>query len=168
MAEVPEKDRDTTQRGRATGPLGWNTFAEGSSVSGPFASECLGLTPEANSQVYHVTTALPAGFDVQTAVCFWIPVDTCGYLRVHGHGRRGSRSRRAASQSRARSTRSPTASCCSDRRRQRRSQLRAEATPCGSTRPAEPHPTGRQRVCGKAQSRLIDVRLSEGRRRRFA
>jgi len=34
--------------------------------------------------------------------------------------------------------------------------IRAEATPCGSTRPAEPHPEGRQRVCGKAQCRLND------------
>jgi len=52
------------------------------------------------------------------------------------------------------STAIPTAHCCSARRRQRRAQLRAEATPCGSTRPAEPHPTGRQRVCGKPQWRL--------------
>jgi len=168
MAEVPEKGRDTTQRGRATGLLGWNTLPKGSSVSHPFASECLGLTPEANSQVYHVTTALPAGFDVQTAVCFWIPADACGYLRAHGHGRRGSRSRRAASQSRTRSTRSPTASCGSGGERQSPPQYRAEAGACPLTRPAEPHPTGRQRVCGKAQSRLIDGRLFEGRRRRFA
>jgi len=67
-----------------------------------------------------------------------------------------SRSRRAASSSRARSTRSPTASCGSAAGRQPAAQSRAEATPCGSTRPAEPHPTGRQRVRGKAQSRLID------------
>ena len=73
---------------------------------------------------------------------------------------RGSRSRsssrtRSPSQSRASST-APTALCGSGGERQSPPQYRAEATPCGSTRPAEPHPTGRQRVCGKAQSRLID------------
>ena len=73
---------------------------------------------------------------------------------------RGSRSNLTASCSIASraswTTIAPTALCGSGRRRQRRPQPRAEATPCGSTRPAEPHPTGRQRVCGKAQSRLID------------
>jgi len=33
---------------------------------------------------------------------------------------------------------------------------RAEAGACPLTRPAKPHPEGHQRVCGKAQSRLID------------
>ena len=73
---------------------------------------------------------------------------------------RGSRSNLTASCSIASraswTTIASTALCGSGRRRQRRPQPRAEATPCGSTRPAEPHPTGRQRVCGKAQSRLID------------
>ena len=77
---------------------------------------------------------------------------------------RGSRSPATASWARSSSiswesrtwSTAPTALCGSGRRRQRRPQPRAEATPCGSTRPAEPHPTGRQRVCGKAQSRLID------------
>ena len=77
---------------------------------------------------------------------------------------RGSRSPATASwsrsssiswESRTRST-APTALCGSGGERQSPPQYRAEATPCGSTRPAEPHPTGRQRVCGKAQSRLID------------
>ena len=48
MVEVPEKGRDTTQWGRAIGPLGWNSLGR-RSVSFPSSSECLGFTPEAIS-----------------------------------------------------------------------------------------------------------------------
>jgi len=54
------------------------------------------------------------------------------------------------------STAISTAHGGSARRRQRRAQLRAEAGACPLTRPAKPHPEGRQRVCGKAQCRLSD------------
>ena len=56
----------------------------------------------------------------------------------------------------ARSTTISTALGGSGGERQSPPQYRAEATPCGSTRPAEPHPEGRPRVRGKPQRRLID------------
>jgi len=56
-----------------------------------------------------------------------------------------------------RSALDPTALAVRKRRRAPiAAATRAEATPCGSTRPAEPHPTGRRRVCCKPQRRLID------------
>ena len=54
----------------------------------------------------------------------------------------------------------PTALAVRKRRRApTAAAIRAEATPCGSTRPAEPHPEGRHRERGKPQWRL-NVSLS--------
>ena len=72
-----------------------------------------------------------------------------------------TRSRRSSSRtiSRSRST-GPTALAVRKRRRApTAAATRAEATPCGSTRPAEPHPEGRHRERGKPQWRL-NVSLS--------
>ena len=54
------------------------------------------------------------------------------------------------------STAISTANCCSDRRRQRRSQLRAEAGACPRPDRRSRTRMGRQRVCCKAQCRLSD------------
>ena len=134
MVEVPEKGRDTTQRGRAIGPLGWNSLA-GRSVSFPSSSECLGVTLKQYSLYTEGISCRAAGFRISET-------DVSG--------------RQSLVSPTGSTTISPTALSGSAAERQSAAQYRAEATPCGSTRPAEPHPTGRQRVCGKAQSRLID------------
>ena len=58
-------------------------------------------------------------------------------------------------ESRASRSTGPTALAVRKRRRAPiAAAIRAEATPCGSTRPAEPHPEGRHRDRGKPQWRL--------------
>jgi len=84
MIEVPEKDRDTTQRGRTSGPLGWNSV-ERVSVSGSFASECLGFATEANSQVYDGIEPLSTEPGTQTAMLLQVSLGIPECL--HGHGR---------------------------------------------------------------------------------
>ena len=90
-------------------------------------------------------------WSVRTCSSYGRTIDSFPRSRSSGSWR-SSRSCR----SRSSSSTVPMALCGSGRRRQRRPHYRAEAGACPLTRPAEPHPTGRQRVCGKAQSRLID------------
>jgi len=163
MVEVPEKGRDTTQRGRVRGPLGWNTVA-GGSVSFPSASECLGFAPEANSQVYRVSRFLPAGFALCTQEYLCVSVAISGYF--HGHGRirsssrtRSTRAGRSSSRTISRSSRSastgPTALAVRKRRRAPiAAATRSAAGACPRPDAAEPHPEGRHRERGKPQWRL--------------
>ena len=112
MTEVPEKGRDTTQYGRATGLLGWNTFGEAGSVSNLSASECLGFAPEANSQVYAVSSPLLAGDALWPPVFLCVSVDISGYLRVHmTAGWLGGRSSSRRSASCSSTSRSSFRSC---------------------------------------------------------
>ena len=71
---------------------------------------------------------------------------------------RGSRSGRSASCSTTISTALAVAEATAGANRGRNHGRKQAPFHGGLTRPAEPHPTGRHRVRGKAQSRLIDCR----------
>jgi hypothetical protein len=47
VIRVPEKGRDATERGRATGPARWNRSTRTGSAPGPTPADCKGVTPEA-------------------------------------------------------------------------------------------------------------------------
>ena len=134
MTEVPEKAG--TRPGGAVPPATTRrNCCHAGSVSFPSSSECLGVTLKQYSPYTEGISCRAGGFWFSEA---------------------GDSGRKSLVSSTGSTTISPTALSGSAAERQSAAQYRAEATPCGSTRPAEPHPTGRQRVCGKAQSRLID------------